>query len=309
MAETLYFPHDLTSGGRELGNFVKFEFFEHNANLSPYVVPLSNESLTESIDNDVIYLPMSQEAFKTAVSASQIGERLDFVGDLIYDSVRETNGTIDGIKKVLGQALDLEKVVDGTASYFAAQALQVNAGFVSGIKFAEGVAYNPNIRVLYDGMAQDYRSFLFSWKLFPSNEAEMETIQKIIRTFTKHLLPATFGTATSALDNYKNHYKYPKKVRVTFYVGNSVFNKFKIATSVIRSMQVSHSIPNSPDEVPFHVANDKLSYPFNYMTVYLTETNIFTREDVKRSLGRESVSSDGATDIDATLDGTSSSIA
>ena len=88
-------------------------------------------------------------------------------------------GSKDAVKELFGKegAIGSEDV----AAYFAGQAVSNPGVFTRGT----GKVMNPNLELLFTGPA--LRSFAYSYKFTPREDAEARMVRKIIRFFKKHM--------------------------------------------------------------------------------------------------------------------------
>jgi hypothetical protein len=70
---------------------------------------------------------------------------------------------------------------------------------------------NPFREVMFESV--DYRTFQFSYRFFPKNDSETTKIQKIIKTFKKHMLPE--------LTSDKMFYVYPSEFDIQYFYKDS----------------------------------------------------------------------------------------
>lgn len=285
--DPILFPSDL--GEKEnKKNFIKMEFIEHSSNYSDYELARQatlNNEIRQSTDNDVVYLPFIKEVMLSSVSSRYNTERLNFMGNLFYNSAQNYGGSIDALKKTMKESSNISgEAAAAFAGYQFAALLNTELDTFNGAKFAAGVAYNPNLRTLYDSKDVKYRQFVLNWQLYPRNEEEAIIIKKIENVILKGALPATFNIAdveSVPFSNYTNHFKYPKKVLVTLYIDNQPYNRFKILPAVIETMEISHNQENPTNDVIFmRGKNGEKYFSSTNITISLKETKIFTRDDV-----------------------------
>ena len=94
-------------------------------------------------------------------------------------------------------------------------------------------AINPHKEQLFRGTG--FRSFTWSWKLFPKTEAETEVVANIIREFKFHSMPQITGGAES-------FFLYPSDFNIFFYSGteeNPWINK--VTTCALTNMEVNYT--------------------------------------------------------------------
>tara|TARA_R100000008_G_scaffold72523_1_gene50748 strand:- start:998 stop:2257 length:1260 start_codon:yes stop_codon:yes gene_type:complete len=88
-------------------------------------------------------------------------------------------GSKDAIKELFGKEGAIDK--GDVAAYFAGQAVSNPGVFTRGT----GKVMNPNLELLFTGPA--LRSFAYSYKFTPREDAEARMVRKIIRFFKKHM--------------------------------------------------------------------------------------------------------------------------
>jgi hypothetical protein len=101
------------------------------------------------------------------------------------------------------------------------------AGYLAG-----GYAINPFLVMLFK--QPEFKTFQFSWSFSPRTEIESQTLQNVIQSFRKYMLPE--AAATIAL-------KYPNIVLVKFFPDDYLF-QFK--PCVIRSINVDYNPGGNP---------------------------------------------------------------
>ena len=135
-------------------------------------------------------------------------------------------GTKDTIKKFLGdEGIDSDDV----AAYFAGQAVS-NPGVLAR---TTGKVMNPNLELLFSGPS--LRSFAYSYKFTPREDAEARMIRKIIRFFKKHMA-AKKGAANIFLESPDVF-----KLKYIFKGGGQHPYLNKIKTCALRSFDVQYT--------------------------------------------------------------------
>ena len=220
-------------------NFVLFKFFEHIDYMKKYVSkrrdPNNLEKQRKIKFLETIKLPLTRELFM--IQMNQLYEHMesDFVPNLLFQAAQKHGGSIQSILAATKEALNiseddwygfdntkfaLTKVaglkIAGTAwdkissgevfglgiGYLAAKALDTQEGpdITTGIKFAEGVAYNSNRRPIYRGESIVPRGFNLTYEFFPKSEEEAKNLRKAEYVISKNALPeqwSGFGNTTS----------------------------------------------------------------------------------------------------------------
>lgn len=108
----------------------------------------------------------------------------------------------------------------------------------SGLVF--GQTTNPYLTAIFRGV--DFRTFEFSFRLYPHNESQCETIHNIVKTFRGAYLPkySSIGSGQSSISD--GILDYPKEFSITYKWGsgdNKFVHKFKRA--VMTSFDTNYS--------------------------------------------------------------------
>ena len=139
-----------------------------------------------------------------------------------------------------------------------------SGGVVSGIKVAEGLAVNPHMAVLFQGVG--FRDHSFSYRFVARNQTESRLIQKIIGVFKYHMHPSFFAGNLG--------FKYPEEFEIEFATALAP-NLYKIGTSVLKSFQVNYNGEGMPiffEDTGAPVVVD--------ITLGFQETKIVTKDDM-----------------------------
>ena len=88
-----------------------------------------------------------------------------------------------------------------------------------------GVIYNPNVELLFSGT--DLRNFTLRFKLFPRDNVEAGTCDKIVREFRRQMLPTTtvtqvFNFGSNQRGTSEGFIKVPNVCKVTFMQGGDI---------------------------------------------------------------------------------------
>lgn len=147
---------------------------------------------------DTLLLNIPQKVMES-VSANWRNTKLGEIGPFLGNA--DGTGQLGGkmIQSVIQRFLEnayLGSAVDNAVK-LGASGLNEN-GILSA---TNGVVYNPNMEVLYDG--PDFRTFRFQFSLFSKSEKDAKAIYKIVRFFQRSSVPSTQasidGTALAAV--------------------------------------------------------------------------------------------------------------
>ena len=154
-----------------------------------------------------------------AVGAVAKGIRGD---DLLGGIAGMVNDVIGGTKEILGSA----GVQDASSLFFGSMAANVfgaNTSFEGLLSRSTGQIINPNLELLFTGVA--LRSFTFDFNFVPRSGPEGESVRQIIRMFKK----AMSAKSSSGVNNIL--LSAPNVFRLTYKSGSAdhpFLNKFKI---------------------------------------------------------------------------------
>ncbi len=153
-----------------------------------------------------------------------------------------------------------------------------------------GGILNPNVELIFGG--HDLRTLTLSFLMIPYNRREAETIEKIVTTFKKSMLPSFNGQAQdfwesenagiganrrwkNELANQTAFISNPDLVKVTFMQGSSVNNKI----SQFKTMSITDFDVNYTPDGVYAVGPD--GYPVaTKIQVNLMETKLVYAEDI-----------------------------
>jgi hypothetical protein len=127
-------------------------------------------------------------------------------------------GTINAMKQVAdtvkkGESVDSSDIFSGTdATVMGMKAIEGLTGGAGGTSakaaMEQGVAFNPQTALAFDGV--ELRTFSFAFKLVPESKEEAEDARRIENFFRKYLYPEAVGSFSL---------KYPPKFKIQFFVG------------------------------------------------------------------------------------------
>ena len=289
-------------------NYISMSFYEHDYSVQKYLKRRVKQKFEIPHIDTVIRFPFiaSSQTFRISLTIGGNPVKLDFVKNLAYEALTENNDP-DSIERALQESINSplrefkEIITDdnlpSNAREFAigkavAETLKGDSsGLIRGSKFTTGVAYNPNTRHLYDLKEAVHRVFMLNFNLFAKNEAEMKNIRRAEYLLLHHSIPTQWtGTAENQVFSqfdgieakYINHFKYPKKVQPTVYIGGKEFRKFKFMESVITNISLTPAAEDSDSDVTF-IKNDGNQIFAKRFVISLTlqESKMFTRNDVE----------------------------
>ena len=297
MKDTIIFPKKITpdqeiSGeGREdyYQNYLRIQFVEHRQDLSGYNTKVNPFSLQI---NKTVYLPFELEYFRYMYEMPYTSHDLKMFKNIVYEGAQKSGGTISSILETMKQGVTAKDendnfTIDNNALAYASSGVintMLNSGdtnrTLNGVKFAEGIAYNANPRMMFDGTGMRFRTISINWDLLPKNEEEAKDVYDIETIFYKHVLPEKFKSE-SDLTKFVYAYKYPNKLLIQPFVGGKPYNKHRFFPLVVTALTIGHSGGggNTPS---FYDTKSGRRYPVKTsIHCTLQETKIVTREDVK----------------------------
>ena len=147
--------------------------------------------------------------------------------DTPLETLTEMKKTITGeVKNTFSQAGGLRVITDLITKSLASQAVGVFGGNVTVDQLlarGEGVVFNPNMELLFNGPS--LRQFAFSFKMTPRSQLESIEVKKIIRTFKSNMAPQVTKEGNGNL-----FLKTPNVFELSYKQGNNehqFLNKFK----------------------------------------------------------------------------------
>jgi hypothetical protein len=217
-------------------------------NISLRINAFEREAVTEAVVNAVT---------ATGVGAGNLGDLRGQLsaaaGDIsrvIQDAGRGlAAGGTAGATAAIGDALTrFAGIEQAQAGRAAAYLLRNTIGKLGGdiartIDMVTGATVNPKEALAFEGV--DMRSFNFAWELYPSNQAETETIDRIIKLLKRNALPATQDLIPGVFE--QTFLTYPSTVEIRLLgVNGKYFPKFK--PCMMKDVNVSYE--NAAGTVP-----------------------------------------------------------
>lgn len=281
-------------------NYILFTFYEHSDFMKKYVLKKrypddpSKQHKIKFLER--IKLPINRDIFKITTDAPYSHDKLNYIPNLLYESIQKYGGSPEAMQSAMKEAeqeseetlLDelwegtkniSKNAIGATAGYLSAVALDSSqdSQFTTGVKFAEGVAYNPNRRLIYEGENLVPRVFQLVYNFSPKSKKEIKSIRKAEYVISKNTLPELWSGFGSLSSKYVNHFKYPKKVKVEIYIGGEFYKKHQILDSVISSFQVIQNGKDTGKETFIKDEDENIYSTDISFNIQITETQVFTR--------------------------------
>ena len=233
--------------------------------------------LVRTKDTIALYMP---NGLKADYSVNYKNSELGMAGVLAPDLAGVSN--IDQLISTLKSAGTGAAVRDTIADALAVGATTKIAGFLSGADVEGatrkilGKAINPALEAIFTGV--DLRSFNFSFRFTPKNEAELRTVDAIIKLFKFHMHPErTPG------QNIGRHLIFPSEFDLQFMFGGTENVWLPFASScVLNKLDVSYG-PGGESQFlkPIDTPGGKAPPPSEInMNLSFTETEIMTKEKI-----------------------------
>ena len=292
---SLRYPLDI--GATAADHFAVFDFYDYSPPFSSEAVSISGTELTtlkaynSSAENlkaaaypqIVLYMP---EGVAASYRTNWDGKAF---GNVVAAGLKASSGIMNGDYKT---AIDsLKKIATGematAASKLSAEVTSAIAKRITGdsidtqtiFSASGGAILNPNVELIFGG--HDLRTLQLTFKMVPYNKPEAETVDAIVKTFKKVMLPKFTGNTQMASfwkDEGKNGNGYignPNLCKITFFKGsakNEAITQFK--TCAITDFDVNYT----PDGV---AAFGPDGYPVaTQISLSFMETKLVYAEDV-----------------------------
>ena len=234
----LTFPNDIAN----IGYYMQFQFKQYSRGLGGQV----NSSGMGNIN-----LPMPdrindhQVMEWDTVSVSQEVSRA--AGPMIEaaNKALQTFGKVGNIAGSMGGVIDLATTVGG---------------------WATGLKINPFLIMMFKNPT--FKEFDFSWDLYPRSPDESDTLNDIVKTFRKNMLPTSGSFGGIPLGPVVLNY--PMIVQPTFFPNHYLF-KFK--NCAISDINVDYTAPGQP---AFTVLTAPVGVKF---TIHLKEIDLWFGDD------------------------------
>ncbi len=311
---SLRYPSDIAVSDKS--HYVLFDFKKYNPPFSPaggYTTTTNTQGTTRVDDYSLksynqssnmmtpsgapqimLYMPEGIAAsYKTNWDGKAFGNA---VAGILRSAGDTANGEYLAAVKQAGNKFkeQWEKLPATAGAIAIQQAAKAITGDAIGIQdvFSSigGGILNPNVELIFGG--HDLRTLTLSFLMVPYNRREAETIEKIVATFKKSMLPSFNGQAQdfwesenagiganrrwkNELANQTAFISNPDLVKVTFMQGSSVNNKI----SQFKTMSITDFDVNYTPDGVYAVGPD--GYPVaTKIQVNLMETKLVYAEDI-----------------------------
>ena len=311
---SLRYPSDIAVNDKS--HYVLFDFKKYNPPFSPaggYTTTTNTQGTTRVDDYSLksynqssnmmtpsgapqimLYMPEGIAAsYKTNWDGKAFGNA---VAGILRSAGDTANGEYLAAVKQAGNKFkeQWEKLPATAGAIAIQQAAKAITGDAIGIQdvFSSigGGILNPNVELIFGG--HDLRTLTLSFLMIPYNRREAETIEKIVTTFKKSMLPSFNGQAQdfwesenagiganrrwkNELANQTAFISNPDLVKVTFMQGSSVNNKI----SQFKTMSITDFDVNYTPDGVYAVGPD--GYPVaTKIQVNLMETKLVYAEDI-----------------------------
>lgn len=292
---SLRYPLDI--GATAADHFAVFDFYDYSPPFSSTAVAKSGDQLTtleaynSSAENltaaaypqIVLYMP---EGVAASYRTNWDGKAF---GNVVAAGLKASSGIMNGDYKTAINALKniAESKMATAASELSAQVTSAIAKRITGdsidtqtiFSASGGAILNPNVELIFGG--HDLRTLQLTFKMVPYNKPEAQTVDAIVKTFKKVMLPKFTG-GTNMSNFWKEANKsgngfigLPNLCKITFFKGgakNEAITQFK--TCAITDFDVNYT----PDGV---AAFGPDGYPVaTQISLSFMETKLVYAEDV-----------------------------
>jgi len=289
-APTLIFPSDLDNEHYILFNVIRNERRSRvealkEATYQTIALPIpSNLTVQYNADYSNESLNVFGSMVTGAVGAGEIGDAFTSISDMISAKVSAAkeafkNKDTDALTKALGVAgptaataggAAVGSILGGGAGAFIGGALALggtSGGVLAGLSVSEGLAINPHMAVVFQGVG--FREHSFTYKFIARNKRESNEIKKIINVFRYRMLPS-YAIGTLAY-NYPDQFELVFADRIRPYL-------YEIGTCVLKSFNVNYNGEAQP--LFFEDSGAPVSVE---ISMTFQETKIQTKETLEKS--------------------------
>ena len=195
-----------------------------------------------------IYLPIPNQLNDTTTLSYNQAELGSMIGSFseAVTGTQNIGGTIaegvlvEGMQRALGAAPGGEKILNAVSA-------------------VSGLAINPFLTVVFKNPT--FKTHSFSWKFMPKNQAESDSLTKIVQTIKYHMLPGLL-TSSGVI------FEYPEMVLLKIYPTEKHLYNFK--PCIIKSMNVNfapsggpsffRSVPGAPTGIEVKIELQEIEY-------------------------------------------------
>ena len=179
---------------------------------------------------------------------------------VVWDPTSVTDKLMGGAEKILGN-LGAGKLTSIPGVGAAGTAAGLYLGKVGA---EQGLAINPYLIMLFKN--PDLKQFRFSWTLTPRTADESDTLNDIVKTFKRNMLPDTYGGGLGSAV-----LKYPMLVKPEFHPSTYMFDFKQCA---IKSINVDYTGAGMP---AFFTTDAPVAIKFD---IEIQEVDMWMRKDM-----------------------------
>lgn len=167
-----------------------------------------------------VFLPMPSQ-IKSDYSSSYTNESLGITGLAqagatgVYDNIKNIFNRTQPGKERNKAIADEMAAAGGVAASQSPGALtnwMLDTFPLQGFSMAQGIARNPHLAVLFEGVG--FRNFSFSWEFIPRNRQELDTLKSVITHFKRARAPQYSNIYANHLftypDEFELEFRYPQ---------------------------------------------------------------------------------------------------
>jgi hypothetical protein len=208
------------------------------------------------------------------VNAADISNAASSIGDMISNKIAAATNTFktqDTDAATKGAGMIGPAVATGVATKIAGPlggllALGgTSGGVVAGVSVSEGLALNPHLAVVFEGVG--FRTHQFTYKFMARDGMESDTIKRIINTFQYYMHPS-YAVGSMA-------FRYPEEFEIEFADSISPY-LYDIGTCVLKDVSVNYN----GEGIPLFFENTGAPVSIE-MSMTFQETHILTKERLK----------------------------
>jgi len=242
------------------------------------ILPIpSNLQVQQGVSYADTALTMFGAAAAGRISASDISDATSSLSDAIGTTIKNATDAFksgDTDAMVQGVGITSPALATGAGKLFGGSvggllALGGTAGgVVSGVSVSTGLALNPHMAVVFQGVG--FRTHNFTYKFIARNQDESDEIKDIINTFKYAMLPSYEAGGLA--------FRYPEEFEIKFSTATEKY-LYDIGTCVLQDVQVNYN----GEGIPLFFENT--GAPVS-ITLGLTfkETQIHTKERLEKRI-------------------------
>ena len=259
---------------QESGQWIMFDRYKYKkANIN------SPAQATKAEGSSTIALPIPPQLVSN-YSVTWANQSLGIAGNQVANA---GGAVVDSLRRIMsgaGSVSDLggiaKEAVKGTPQYLFNQFVDAATDSSLGerVLMAAGVARNPHQAAVFQ--SPNFRQFDFSWKLFPKNEEESDTIKDIIAEFRTGMAPSFLEGGVDGVSFQDNIFEYPDMWQINFADDDHLF---KIHFCVLANVNVDYHGESMPKYFNTESGKKPSSIILN---VQFQEIKILTRKDISK---------------------------